>query len=76
MAFKRNERPRARKSGKRKKTEFHCCCCKQTFRFCWHCACGFEICQVCMEENHWGMTCNNITWVCPDCGEVRSFGNQ
>jgi hypothetical protein len=29
-----------------------------------------------MDENLWGMTCNNITWVCPDCGEIRSFGNQ
>jgi hypothetical protein len=29
-----------------------------------------------MQENLWGMTCNNITWTCPDCGAIRSFGNQ
>ena len=29
-----------------------------------------------MNENAWGMTCNNITWVCPDCGESNGFGNQ
>ncbi len=34
------------------------------------------MCQACMLENLWGMTCNNITWECPDCGNVRGFGNQ
>jgi hypothetical protein len=29
-----------------------------------------------MNENRWGMTCNNITWECPDCGESNGFGNQ
>jgi len=29
-----------------------------------------------MDENTWGMTCNGITWVCPDCGDSNSFGNQ
>jgi hypothetical protein len=29
-----------------------------------------------MYENLWGMTCNNITWQCPDCGEQNGFGNQ
>ena len=29
-----------------------------------------------MEENRWGMTCNNIWWTCPDCGAARPFGNQ
>jgi hypothetical protein len=29
-----------------------------------------------MHENLWGMTCNNITWQCPDCGDQNGFGNQ
>ncbi len=29
-----------------------------------------------MDHNLWGMTCNNITWVCPDCGRSNGFGNQ
>jgi len=34
------------------------------------------MCQPCMEENKWGLTCNNITWVCPNCGESNGYGNQ
>ena len=44
--------------------------------FCWGCRCGFQICQNCMLENQWGMTCNGITWQCPDCGDQNGFGNQ
>jgi hypothetical protein len=29
-----------------------------------------------MDENAWGMTCNGITWQCPDCGEQNGYGNQ
>ncbi len=29
-----------------------------------------------MEENFWGMSCNGITWQCPDCGEHSGLGNQ
>jgi len=29
-----------------------------------------------MYENLWGMSCNNITWQCPDCGGENGFGNQ
>ena len=29
-----------------------------------------------MNENFWGLSCNGITWVCPDCGESNGFGNQ
>jgi hypothetical protein len=44
--------------------------------FCWRCRCGFMICQECMHENVWGMSCNGITWQCPDCGGQNGFGNQ
>jgi hypothetical protein len=44
--------------------------------FCWQCRCGFSICQNCMNQNLWGMTCNGITWLCPDCGDQNGFGNQ
>jgi hypothetical protein len=53
-----------------------CHCCRQTFMFCWRCRCGFAICQACMHENAWGMTCNGITWTCPDCGDQNGYGNQ
>jgi len=29
-----------------------------------------------MEENIWGLSCNGITWACPDCGGQNGFGNQ
>jgi hypothetical protein len=29
-----------------------------------------------MYENVWGMSCNGITWDCPDCGAPNGFGNQ
>ncbi len=53
-----------------------CCCCKQGTPFSWQCRCGFTICRDCMDENFWGLSCNGITWVCPDCGEQNGFGNQ
>jgi hypothetical protein len=53
-----------------------CHCCGENFSFCWRCRCGFQICQSCMHENIWGMSCNHITWFCPDCGEQNGFGNQ
>jgi len=56
--------------------EKKCCCCNKTVMFCWMCRCGFSICQNCMNENLWGMTCNAITWQCPDCGKYNGFGNQ
>ncbi len=64
---------RRRRRGKR---EYTCVACQQTFRFCWNCECGFAMCPACMQENLWGMTCNQITWTCPDCGAIRNFGNQ
>jgi hypothetical protein len=53
-----------------------CHCCGQSQPFCWTCRCGFNICQACMNENVWGMSCNGITWQCPDCGQQNGFGNQ
>ena len=50
-----------------------CDCCRGTFPFCWRCRCGFK---TCMLENLWGMSCNGITWECPDCGGQNGFGNQ
>ena len=64
-------RPRRTKWGRQ--SEYSCGCCKKSYAFCWTCPCGFEICQECMYENLWGLTCNNVTWTCPDCGNVRSF---
>jgi hypothetical protein len=29
-----------------------------------------------MLDNLWGMSCNAITWECPDCGGQNGFGNQ
>ena len=53
-----------------------CHCCGNEVSFCWTCRCGFGICQECMAENAWGMTCNGITWQCPDCGGYNGYGNQ
>ncbi len=64
----RKKRPRIK--------NYNCDCCGMTFPFCWTCRCGFSICQACMQENMWGMSCNAITWTCPDCGEGNGFGNQ
>jgi hypothetical protein len=50
-----------------------CTICEQTVPFCWSCPCGFQLCQDCMNENSWGLTCNQITWECPDCGAIRGY---
>jgi hypothetical protein len=65
-----------RRRRRRTKGPKTCHCCGQTFLFCWTCRCGFAICQACMHENVWGMSCNMITWQCPDCGGLNGFGNQ
>ena len=59
--------------GRRRGGEGTCALCEKPVAFCWGCPCGFRICQDCLEENRWGITCNNITWECPDCGAMRSF---
>lgn len=60
--------------GRKRDAEHACHLCgriRLAFRRCRHC--GFEMCQECTDENLWGITCNHITWVCPDCGESNSF---
>ncbi|CAB5168518.1 hypothetical protein D3OALGA1CA_5561 [Olavius algarvensis associated proteobacterium Delta 3] len=64
---------RKRKSRTRWKK---CQCCGAIAPFVWRCRCGFAICQNCMNDNFWGMSCNGITWQCPDCGDWNGFGNQ
>jgi len=71
-----NQRVKTRREKRRNKKPKQCHCCCREFRFCWHCRCGFSMCQECMYENQWGMTCNGITWQCPDCGEQNGYGNQ
>jgi len=61
---------------KRRPRKYNCVCCAGVFPFCWTCRCGFQICQACMLENFWGMSCNGITWQCPDCGQWNGYGNQ
>ena len=70
-----NRRPpsRSRRRNRKEKGAYVCVCCGGVFDFCWTCPCGFSICQACMYENAWGLTCNNITWECPDCGAIRGF---
>ncbi len=69
-------RPDAPPRWRRKRgapAETPCPCCKTPVRFLWRCPCGFAMCQACMDENAWGLTCNGITWTCPDCGTDRSY---
>jgi len=61
---------------RRRQRQHNCSLCGGGQDFCWRCRCGFAICQECMEENFWGMSCNGITWQCPDCGGYNGFGNQ
>ena len=62
-----------RKRNYGKKKEYNCSCCGRNVPFCWKCPCGFQICNTCMEENLWGMTCSGTHWQCPDCGKMRPF---
>jgi hypothetical protein len=65
-----------RKARWRRPEKYVCSTCGLEQPFCWTCPCGFMICSDCMEENFWGMTCNGVHWTCPDCGAIRSFGND
>ncbi|MEW5737021.1 MAG: hypothetical protein AB1921_19405 [Thermodesulfobacteriota bacterium] len=68
--------PERKKRTRFRGTDRECSCCGKTAPFCWTCRCGFAICQECMAQNVWGMSCNAITWFCPDCGQQNGFGNQ
>ncbi|WP_027359144.1 hypothetical protein [Desulforegula conservatrix] len=70
-----NKKLSYREKKERQKTR-SCHCCKVISSFSWYCRCGFTICQDCMKETAWGLSCNGITWVCPDCGEQNGYGNQ
>jgi hypothetical protein len=51
---------------------YHCTLCAVEPPFCYKCVdCEFQICQACMAENEWGMSCNKMTWECPDCGRIN-----
>ncbi|WP_320044542.1 hypothetical protein [uncultured Desulfobacter sp.] len=76
MSQQSRERAKAGKSRRRRSRSKTCHCCGAQAMFCWQCRCGFSMCQSCMYENQWGMTCNGITWECPDCGAQNGYGNQ
>jgi hypothetical protein len=58
--------------GRRKRTEYRCTICEKPMPFCFGCVdCPFQICLACMTENEWGMSCNKVTWECPDCGRIN-----
>jgi len=67
------ELPSKRRYRSKRIGSYECTICEKHPPFCWTCPCGFQICEVCFAENAWGMTCNNVTWECPDCGAIRSF---
>jgi len=73
---KHTRRQQTRREKRIAKSRRQCHCCRQIFMFCWHCRCGFSMCQTCMHENAWGLTCNGITGTCPDCGGQNGYGNQ
>lgn len=75
MSLLRTEKRRNPAKRRRKKPPSAgvCPCCKQDTPFLWTCRCGFSMCQTCMLDNTWGLTCNHVTWTCPDCGELRSY---
>ncbi|MGM0453920.1 MAG: hypothetical protein ACQERN_12210 [Thermodesulfobacteriota bacterium] len=75
-SFEAANAARQRRSRRRRTRDRTCHFCRQTAPFCWTCRCGFAACQVCMKENISQMSCNGITWQCPDCGELNGFGNQ
>ncbi len=64
------------KEKKLLKKKTPCYCCTVVNEFAWRCRCGFTICQDCLLDNFWGMSCNGITWECPDCGSNNGLGNQ
>jgi hypothetical protein len=82
MSGKTNDRSQRRAEAaerrrrRRARRQYTCVACQRSLPFCWDCPCGFQMCNDCLQDNLWGLTCNNITWTCPDCGATRNFGNQ
>ncbi|MBF0621770.1 MAG: hypothetical protein HQL54_07550 [Magnetococcales bacterium] len=72
------KRPKPFLKRRKRRTYPPCVACRQSKSFTWTCRrCDtFSMCQTCMDDNLWGMTCNNITWTCPDCGHENSYGNR
>ncbi|PIP45208.1 MAG: hypothetical protein COZ70_09430 [Deltaproteobacteria bacterium CG_4_8_14_3_um_filter_51_11] len=68
-----NAQPKRSGIRTRRKKAFVCSCCGKPVPFCWTCPCGFQICNRCMDENLWGLTCSGVNWQCPDCGSLRPF---
>ena len=68
-----NSEKKPREKTRKQKKEWICTICERKVPFCWSCKCGFMLCQECMDENSWGLTCNQITWECPDCGSIRGY---
>jgi len=62
-----------RKDRQARHRDHTCPMCNLEAKFLWTCPCGLAICEACMQRDLWGFTCNNVTWVCPDCGRVRSY---
>ena len=71
-ASRKPSRKLSRRRRSRHKEQYECCCCRKKTSFCWTCECGLQICQECMQENLWGLTCNYVDWECPDCGVPKS----
>ncbi|MBF0189421.1 MAG: hypothetical protein HQL50_15970 [Magnetococcales bacterium] len=75
-AAARRRRPRL--TRRRGRSYPPCVACRAEETFAWTCKkCDFVMCQSCMNDNLWGMTCNQISWTCPDCGyDGNSFGTR
>ena len=73
MSLIDQRRPRSERARRKARRDAVCPCCHAQRALLWSCDCGLEICQECMQRDLWGFTCNNITWVCPDCGALRSY---
>jgi len=75
-SFEEKKQYLERRDRRRRTKDRICHCCGKTAPFAWTCRCGLAICQVCMDEMVSSLSCNGITWNCPDCGAVNGFGNQ
>jgi hypothetical protein len=65
----RGRAPRRRRG----RTEYICTICERTVPYAFSCACGFTLCPDHFDDLAWGLTCNWVTWECPECGGMRSF---